>query len=111
MNQPPLHRIDLIKIRDTTKNEQVRMLLREISRLHEVIRTVRAMTKRAEIDIANGHFDTWQFDHIEALLEPEMVLYGDGRYDPKKARQQHKDENNMKIVENALDVRKNKPKS
>ncbi|AHG63204.1 hypothetical protein [Advenella mimigardefordensis] len=111
MNQQPLHRIHLIKIRDTTKNEQVGLLLREISRLHKVIRTVQTMAQRAEFDVANGYFDTLEFDHIQALLEPEMVLYGEGLYDPKKARQQHKDENNMRIVENALDVRKNKPKS
>jgi len=114
MNHPPLSRTDLIKIRDTNKNEQVRVLLREISRLHEVVRTLRSMVKRAETDIGNGYFDTLAFDRIEEQLEPEMRLYGPPPYDHKANRKIALREAEQRLIEKALkreaNVRKNQTK-
>lgn len=113
MNQPPLSRTYLIQIRNTTKNDQVRVLLREISRLHELVRTLRKMVKQVEIEIGNGHFDTLAFDRIEELLDPEMRLYGPPPYDYKRDRKQAQLEASEKLIDEALNreanVRKSRP--
>ncbi|ETF00923.1 hypothetical protein W822_19920 [Advenella kashmirensis W13003] len=112
MKQFPLTRTDLIKIRDTNKSEQVRVLLREISRLHQVMRSLNIQVERIRIAVANGRAaDDIIFDAAERILEHEMRLYGPPPFDYKRDRKQAQLEASEKLIDEALkreaNVRKN----
>lgn len=106
MKQFPLSRTDLIKIRDTNKSEQVRVLLREISRLHQVMRALNIQIERIYFDIANGRAgDDIIFNAAQRILEHEMRLYGPV---PDNKRSGLRINTLAKSTEDFGDVRKNK---
>lgn len=85
-NQLPLTNKELIRIRDTNKSEQTRVLLREISRLHTVVRTLNDLFHQLEIEMANGFiFDSVTWDQVDLVMGTEMRLYGPPQYDRKTA--------------------------
>jgi hypothetical protein len=77
MKHPPLSRYQLIHIRDTIKDPVVQTLLREISRLHGVVREL-AKAERFLMDewhdkVKDKHTDA--FDNFNNILRPEMGYY------------------------------------
>ncbi|HBP28427.1 MAG TPA: hypothetical protein DD666_03300 [Advenella kashmirensis] len=107
--QHPLSREDLIKIRDTIRSEQVRVLLREISRLHTVVRRLKELSRQVELEAGMGVLhDSPIFDDIARLLDNEMRLYGPPPFKRTAADKQHRADECMTKLEGVLDVRKNK---
>ena len=109
--QFPLSRKDLIKIRDSTDSEQMRVLLREISRLHAVVRQLKDLIRQVELEAGLGQLhDSPVFDRIEYVLHKEMQLYGPPPFDRTAADKQHRADDCMTKLEDVIDVRKNQPK-
>lgn len=77
MKHPPLSRYQLIHIRDTIKDPVVQTLLREISRLHGVVRELakaeRFFMQEWHDKVKDKHTDA--FDNFNSILRPEMGYY------------------------------------
>lgn len=77
MKHPPLNRYQLIHIRDTIKDPIVQALLREISRLHGVVRELakaeRFLMNEWHDKVKDKHTDA--FDNFNSILRPEMDYY------------------------------------